>query len=383
MTVKRIVVLASYAPSLLNFRREILQELAARGHDVVACAPGGEPRLRVELADLGVRFAPVSLDRSGLNPLRDLHTIRQLRALLRKLRPDLLFTYTAKPVIYGGLVARQLCIPVVSLITGRGSLFGDHPAGGRVLRPLTARLCRAALARNSAIVFQNPDDRHHFVTAGFAPSERCHEVAGSGVNLEIFRPAPLPGGPVRFLLVARLLVDKGIREYAEASRMLRERGYPVECDLVGPLERHPRAIARGEVEHWQAAGLLRWHGGVEDIRPHLQDCTVYVLPSYHEGAPRSVLEALATGRPIITTDAPGCRQTVIDGCNGLLVPVGDAAALAAAMQQMIERPDQLPAMAAASLNLARSRYDVQLVNRELMAILEGVLAPQTAGPQTA
>lgn len=364
-----IMVVGGYAPSLLNFRGDLLRAIRDAGWRVVACAPNPDPELVSDMARQGIECRRLDLDRTGLNPLRDLATLREFAALLRQIRPQVLLPYTVKPVLYGSLAARLVRgTRVVSLITGLGSLFAE---GSSPLKRVAVHgMFRLALAHNETVVFQNPDDRDHFVDARLVASHRAAVIAGSGVNLSRFSPAPLPPGPPRFLMIARLLVDKGVREYAAAAALLRQRGYDVRCDLVGPLERHARAVAAAELEEWTRRGLVRWHGSVADVRPYLHDCAVYVLPSaYREGTPRSILEALATGRPVITTDTPGCRQTVVDGINGYLVPPRDPRALAEAMERFLRDPDLLPAMASASLRIAREQFDVDLVNRDLLAIL--------------
>jgi glycosyltransferase involved in cell wall biosynthesis len=329
--------------------------------------------LREALRARGVRYREVAIDRSGLNPPRDLSTLLRLTALLRSERPDLVISYTVKPVMYGSIAARMVGIRSLSLITGLGSLFISSALLPRAARPLVHGLYRSALAANAAVVFQNPDDRAYFIDYGIVDERRCHQVGGSGVNLERFGPVPVPADPIRFLLIARLLVDKGVREYAAALRILRQQGHRFEADLVGPLEQHPRSIRRAELAGWREEELLTWHGEQSDVRPFLGRCSVYVLPSYREGTPRSVLEAMATGRAVVTTDAPGCRETVAEGQNGYLVPAGDAGALARALAEFLNRPGLAETMGAASLAMVRDRFDVRKVNRQLLEIIDEAL----------
>jgi len=321
---KKVLVLGSYAPSLVNFRGPLLEAIAAAGHELVACAPpepGWSPR---EVERLGARFVPVPLSRTGLNPIRDARTFRSLKRLFAEERPDVFLGYTAKPVIYGVLAARAAGVPAsFALVTGLGYAFtAGTELRRRALRHLTMRLYRAALARTSLVFFQNSDDIQDFRRLGIlSPGVRTQRLSGSGVDLRRFPSSPVPEGPTTFLLIARLVRDKGISEYAEAARLLKPAWPEARFVLVGPFDGNPAALSPDEVAAWQQEGLIDYAGEQKDVRPFLRDCTVYVLPSYREGMPRTVLEAMATGRAVITTDAPGCRETVEPGGNGLLVPV--------------------------------------------------------------
>lgn len=367
-----LLILAGYGPSLINFRGDLIRSVCERGWSVVACGPGlDDEALREQLGELGAIPRSIALGRSGLNPFADAMTCWGLWRLFRQVRPTCVLSYSVKPVVYGSLVARWCGVPrVTAMMTGLGTLFVRSHGPGRTIGPLFDRLLRHALDGCDAVILQNPDDREELIARGLIAPAVARVVAGSGVNLHRFPPRPVPGGRVTFLMIARLLEEKGVREFAEAAGQLRQRGYDCECHLVGPLERHPRAIPEKAVTDWQRRGWLTWHGGVEDVRPHLARCSVYVLPSYREGTPRSVLEALATGRPVITTDTPGCRRTVVDGENGHLVPARDVEALASAMIDCIEHPDRLDAMGQASLRLVREQFDVELVNREVRRILQ-------------
>jgi glycosyltransferase involved in cell wall biosynthesis len=368
------MILASLSLSLLNFRGPLLRALRERGHEVIAGAPEdeGAEAVREELAPQGIHFEPVPLARGGLNPLQDFGSLRALHTLLRRHRPDVLFAYTAKPVIYGGLAAGRVGgARFLPMITGLGYAFTE--GGGpkrRLVRALVEALYRRALAGAEAVIFQNPDDERLFRALGLVP-ERVPSVrvCGSGVDLEAFAPAPLPAAPV-FLMLARLVADKGVREYVEAACIVKRRFPGAVFQLGGGLDPNPSGVKAAELQTWQDSGVVDYLGNVDSVQTALAACRFYVLPSYREGTPRSVLEALATGRPVITTDAPGCRETVVHGENGLLVPPRDAPALAAAMIQLLETPDtEIQRMAQASLALACEKYDVHKVNK---AILEAM-----------
>ncbi len=368
----RIVVVGGFAPSLVNFRRELLEALADAGHEVVACASEDDSGVRAELARRGVAYRPIPLSRTGANPLHDLETLRQFHRAWRDLRPDIVLAYTIKPISYGLLAARLAGVPGrYALITGLGTGLAEAPGlGGRIRRALAMAVYRRGLKGASAVLFQNPDNQaffnaHRLVGAG----DRQVLVNGSGVNLDHFAPSPPDVGRPTFLMIARLLIDKGIREYAEAARRVKARHPDARFLLVGPTDRNPMALPTAELEAWRREGVIDYPGAADDVRPHLRACSVYVLPSYHEGTPRSTLEAMAIGRAVITTDVPGCRETVRHGENGLMVPSRDAGALADAMETLIRQPAQVAAMGLASRRLVEERFDVHKVNRTILETL--------------
>ena len=371
---QRIVVIAGYAPSLINFRGPLLRALRAQGHQVIALAPGEHPEVAATLASWGVHYGPISLERTGLSLRRDGRDLVALRARLAALKPDLVLAYTIKPVVYGLIAARAAGVKRrYALITGLGYSFQGAGLRRRLLSALTAGLYRAALHGARRVIFQNPDDRALFVGRGLVTAAQTALVNGSGVDLKQFAPVPLPDAPV-FLLIARLLRDKGIGEYIGAARQVRARHPQARFLLVGPLDPSPDSYTQADLDAWQAEGVIEYLGELRDVRPALAACRIYVLPSYREGTPRTVLEAMALGRPVITTDAPGCRETVSDGVNGFLVPVGDAGALAARMDTLIGDPALAARMGEAGLRLAREKYDVELVNRSMLGAL-GLLLP--------
>ncbi len=371
----KVLVIGSLAESLINFRGDLIQELRRAGCEVVAAAPAGPAWVDERLAEWGVRRIVLPMNRTGTAILADLRLLKTLHHVCRTERPDCVLAYTIKPVVYGALAARLAGVRRIAvLVTGLGFTF--MPAQGlknRAVQAVGRLLYRAGLRSAHIALFQNPDDEAEFRASGLlGRGLEVRRVAGSGVNLERFPCAPLPAEPVRFLLIARLLKDKGVREYLDAARRVRSQRPGVEFHLVGPHDTNPSAISREEIERSMADGSIRYHGPTDDVRPYLRDCHVYVLPSYREGTPRSVLEALAVGRPVITTDAPGCRETIRTSGprNGVLVPVADADALTARMLEFSTLPrTDLEAMAASSREFAVSKYDVRRVNADLLDAL--------------
>ncbi len=367
--LRHLTLIASFDRSLVNFRGPLIRALLARGVRVSALAPEVSSGVRSELQALGVEVLEYPLTRTGTNPLADLRSYRALVRALRHLHPDAVLAYTAKPIIYGALAAARAGVPsVFALVTGVGNAAGAGGALGRLVR----WLYRLALSRTRRVLFQNPDDRDEFVAGGLVAAMHTAIVDGSGVDTRHYALAPLPPD-ARFLLLGRLLAEKGIREYVAAARLLRTRGVQASIALAGWQDAHRGAISDDELIAWQEEGIVDYLGPLDDPRLAFADCSVYVLPSYREGTPRTVLEAMSMGRPIITTDAPGCRETVRDGDNGLLVPVRDATALAAAMQQLAEDAPLRARMGAASRARAEQRYAVERVTLQMLEAL-GVVA---------
>jgi glycosyltransferase involved in cell wall biosynthesis len=364
----KVAIVASYPDSIVHFRGALIDDLIARGATVCVAAPDltAGSRWRKALEERGAVAHEVPLRRTGINPVSDLWTLVKLGRLFLKIRPDVLLSYTIKPVIYGTIVAWMVGVPRrFALITGVGYLFTDNRKG--VLSSLVRRLYRVALGKADAVFFQNPDDKALFEDVGILSlSKDVVVVNGSGIDVEAFTEKPLPAGDIVFLMIARLLSDKGVREYAEAAARMREAFSNARFRLAGWIDEHPDAISRQELESWVEKGSIEFLGYLDDVRPAIEASTVYVLPSYREGTPRTVLEAMAIGRPIITTDAPGCRETVVDGENGFLVPIKSVSALVEAMQRFIENPTLAAEMGKQSRRIAEEKYDVHKVNEVML-----------------
>lgn len=368
----RVAVVGVLAESILTFRGEMLRSMAAHGHDVLAIAPEDDSGVRDALAAMGVGYTTVSLERTSMNPVHDLATVLSLVRTFRRFRPDAVLVYAAKPVIYGSIAARLARVPLRSaLITGVGSaLAGGSGPRRRGLSALMRRLYQLALRGVHLVFFQNPDDERLFRSLGLVgPRHRVVRVNGSGVDLIRFAPMPLPQPPVTFLMIARLIRDKGVAEYVEAARIVKRDHPEARIQLLGALDPNPSGISAAQLETWRAEGAVDYLGSTPDVRPFLAGAHVCVLPSYGEGMPRSVLEAMAMGRAILTTDVPGCRATVEAGRNGWLVPPRDAAALADRMIRMLSEPERLEPMGRASRALAEERFDVHAVNAAILGAM--------------
>lgn len=366
----RIALVAPDTHSPVNFRGSLLRTLVEAGHQVFVFAPSG-PRSEIDaLLALGVDYVEVPLLRNNMNPLQDLRTLAFLRLHLRELRPAKVFSYTIKPAIYGSLAARGCKGSSYSLIAGLGYVFSSGSLKQWFARTFVSMLYRRALRANHKVFFQNPDDIKLFIRAQLIEADKAVLINGSGVDLDHFQVAPLPGAPITFLVIARLLRDKGLYEFVEAARRIRSLHPDVRFKILGPIDTNPTAISSEVVKSWDREGNVQYLGEAKDVRPYIMDASVLVLPSYREGTPRSVLEAMSMGRPVITTDAPGCRETVIDGHNGFLVPVRDAESLSQAMLRFIETPELMEIMGRASRSLAEEKYDVHKVNATILRTME-------------
>lgn len=364
--MSKIAIISHYAPSLINFRGDLIRTMAELGHEVICLGP--EAGFEQPLRELGADYRQIPLHRTGLNPLKDIKTLFSLRKVLKEIKPDLVFSYTVKPIVYGSIAAHLAGVKrMYAMITGLGYVFIGQTLKQKFLTQVVAFLYRLGLKYNQVVFFQNSDDLHLFVNKGIVPKNvKPVLVNGSGVNIEKFACVPPKLSPITFLLIARLIKDKGILEYVEAARLLKQK-YPTAIfQLLGPLDINPAAITQTQLNQWTKEGVIEYLGKTNDVRPFIAESSVYVLPSYREGTPRSVLEAMSMGRPVITTDAPGCRETVVNGRNGFLVPVKDISALKSAMEKFILEPDLIVHMGRQSRIIAEEKYDVRKVNRVIL-----------------
>lgn len=377
--------------SLNHFRGDLIRNLKECGHEVHALAGGTWSTMHSGEPIPGVCYHELPLARAGINPVRDYAYYQALKKLLGELKPDAILSYTHKPVVYGTLAACAAGVPHrFALVTGLGYAFIE---GGGLKRKLAetvlSGLYRRATPQLEHVFFQNPDDRQLFLNKHLLRDNVSSSVvSGSGVDTSQFIYTPAreevcaraERGGLRFLMIARLLKDKGVAEYAEAARILKQR-YPASTfSLVGPHDPNPAAIAAADLDAWKQAGLIDYHPETSDPLSFYKDCDVYVLPSYREGMPRTVLEAMSVGRPIITTDVPGCRQTISNphassntsrmGDNGWLVEVRRADALVEACEYYFQNPESLLLHGKESRKLAETVFDVQAVNSELMKVMQ-------------
>ena len=364
-TGSRKILFISVMRNLIPLRGPLLSQLVKAGHQVTVCGQKGSPEIVRQLEKMGVRFVPVFLKQHGMNPAMDFVTLLNMVWVIRKIAPDIVFSAVIKTVIYGSLAARLAGVSnVYAMISGSGYAFMRTTFKARVINILVRSLYHMSLPKNRIVYFQNPDDFSLFVDLKLVKKKQAVLINGSGVDLSHHRPAPpVKNGPV-FLLICRLIKDKGVVQYAEAARIIKRRHPEAVFNLVGPLDgNNPSAVPKAQIDQWHQEGVINYCGETDDVRPFIADASVFVLPSYYrEGTPHSTLEAMAMERPIITTDAPGCRETVIEGKNGFLIPVKDVDALVEAMERFIVNPELIEEMGRASRKYAAEKFDVKKVN---------------------
>lgn len=379
----KFCIISNDLHTVRNFRGDLLNSIAAQGYAIHILAPNIElyPEDQAYFQKLGFALHSYPLQKMGTNPVADSKTMLAIYQQLKAIRPNKVLSYTIKPILYGTIAAYLAKVPErYILLSGLGFAFQNDQSAGRFkyVKRLFNQIFRFALSKACAVIFQNADDLALVRELKHLPARiPTYIVNGSGVNTEKFAPQPLildeKGQPQPiFLMVARLLKDKGVYEYIAAAKQIKQRYPAAHFHLVGWIDENPAAIAQDDLEAWMASGLIQYWGKLSDVRQAICQANIFVLPSYREGIPRSVLEAMAMRRAIITTDAPGCKETVIEGQNGFKVPVRDPDALAQAMQRLIEQPAQIEQMAASSLALVQQRYEVKQVNQQMLQAMQFV-----------
>lgn len=377
----KFVIVANYLPHVTNFRGKLLEAISNLGYEIHILAPNLDDFLDEynQLISKGYNLHSIPLQRTGTDPLVDIQTLVYTYRILRKIKPDAILSYTIKPVIYGTLAAWLARVPKrFVLLSGLGYAFQNSDKKNKTtkLQQIVYALYKQALSKATATFFQNPDDLKLFEELHLVNNKnKTVVVNGSGVDVSDFKVVDFPKdteGKVKpsYLLVARLLKDKGIVEYVEAAKLVKQKYPQAEFHLVGWIDENPAAINQSQLDDWISSNAIQYWGKLEDVRPAIAESSVYVLPSYREGTSRSVLEAMAMGRPIITTDAPGCRETVVDGKNGYLVPIKSIDELATAMIKFIENNVLYKEMGRASRKMAEEKYDVKKVNAHMIKEME-------------
>ncbi len=361
-----IMIIGGIPESLLNFRGELIRQWCQKGYKVVAVSAPASIQLVEAIHETGACFKPIPIRRASLNPFSDLKALSSIIKIMREEKPDKVFSYTIKPIIYSAisLILNGISADCYAMITGLGYTFTGEGIKRKFLNKISIMLYRLALKRCKVVLFQNKDDLKLFKKLNIIPEEKLTVITnGSGVNTLHFNYNPVQSDQsLSFLLIGRLLFSKGLREYVEAAKIIKERHPLVSFKLLGETDPSPDSIKQADLQDWQKDGLIEYSPHTDDVRPFLKACSVYVLPSYREGTPRSVLEAMAIGRPIITADTPGCRDTVEEGLNGFLVPAKDSKALSEAMESFINKPALIEQMGRESRRIAEEKYDVYKVN---------------------
>jgi len=370
----KAIIFGSYLPSVINFRKPLLIALQQQGYEVVALAPGRDEATEAALSQLGIRFIEVPLGRTGFNPLQDFKSFRFLKNLFKALKPEVVITYTIKPNIYGSWAAQSLPqTKTLAWITGLGYVGMEADTLKRKLvRSIIFKLYKQAFKKLPYIAFQNPDDQKFFAEYELLKGQTAETItAGSGIDMQHYPKAIVQQSPIRFLLIARLIGAKGVNEYIAAAKAIKLKYPEVIFQLIGMVdEGNPDSLEETSLKELHEAGIIEYLGFQQDVRSYLANCSVFVLPSYYrEGTPRTILESLAMAKPIITTDNPGCRETIDRDKNGYLIPVKDPAALEKAMQSFIDNPELIDEKGEESYRLAKEKYDVHKVNEHLFEFM--------------
>lgn len=365
----KILIVSPKNKTVFNFRGDLIKDMIASGHEVLVTGPNQE--FVDDIYALGVsKFIEVPLVKDNTSIRGDLAYLKHLKSIIKTEKPDLVFSYTIKPVIYGSIAARAGKVKnVYAMVTGLGRVYGSNGIKTKIIKVITKCLYKKAFRSCNAVVFQNSDDLNTFVTSKYLPKEKARLVNGSGVNMERFKRTPLPEA-VSFLMIGRIIKEKGVFEYCEAAKMVKEKYPDIKFTLLGGFDNSIGAIKPEDIQPYIEDGTIEFPGETKDPVLYYQNASVFVLPSYYrEGLPRTILEAMSCGRPIITTDWPGCREPIIEGKNGFLIPIKDCFELSKKMIELIENRSVLTIMSEESYGICKLSYDVKVVNKQMKNIL--------------
>lgn len=369
MISKSILFFCGDGNSLINFRGNLIKKFIDQGFTVFAIAPNIDPSNKVLLNNLGVKVEMIDFERKSINPFSSFKSFFKLISIIKVIKPTYTFSYTHKPLVFGAIASYVARVPkIISLVTGTGHIFDNHSFLTKIRRSIGLLSFKLAFKLSTYVIFQNKDDRALFLDLGLVNSSKTSIVNGSGVDIDHFYPERFPDD-LTFLCLARLIKSKGLQEYAEACRLVKNKIPNARFLLGGAPDIHDDSIDIDEIKtQWMDKYGIEYLGYIDDPREAIKKSSVYILLSYNEGTPRTVLEAMAMGRPIITTDANGCRETVREGINGFMVPVYDFNKAAYFMKKFIDK-SILSEMGAASRDYCKERYDVHKVNNEIFKIL--------------
>lgn len=372
----KIVLIGTTASCVVGFRADLIKLLHQRGHTVYAFALNYDNETRLQVKNLGAIPVDYHFSRTGLNPFKDIRDTFKLSKQLKEISPDLVFSYFSKPCIFGTLAATMANVKKrYAMLEGLGYLFTEKPQGlsfkVRVLKKLQIALYRLAFTKLDALILLNPDDRYDLLVESQVKVKKDFVLGGIGINLDEYPFSPSPSSPISFIFIGRLFVEKGVHEYVSAAKIVKERHPEVQFHLLGDLDtENPGSLTKQQLESLIENGIINYPGQVTNVSEWITKSSVFVLPSYREGLPRSTQEAMAIGRAVISTDVPGCRETVIQGVNGYLVERWSAKALAEKMSELINNPKLIEEMGLASYRLAQERFDAHKVNNRLLEMLD-------------
>lgn len=368
--MKKFLMIGPKTKTVVNFRGDLLCDIKKHGYEVVVVVP--ENACLDFFKANGIKVRLVKLNKNSTSIKNSLEYCRDLRKIIEEEKPDKVFSFTIKPVVFGSIAAKRAGVKeIYSLVCGLGLLFSSNSPDIRLLRLIAGNLYRYALHFNRKVIFQNRDDIEEFAGRGYVQFEQCELVNGSGVNLKKFKRNKIPKDKMSFLMVSRVLKEKGVLEYFKAAKIVKEKYPEVEFVYVGAIDKNKNAIGLEELRPYTEAGIVEYVPETNEVEKYVAKSSVFVLPTYYrEGIPRTLLEATAMGRPIITTKTPGCKEVVTEGKNGAFVKVRDSQDLAEKMIWMIKHRDRLQEMGDESYKLCLERFDIGKVNCDMLKIME-------------
>lgn len=375
---KKVIIIGTVASSFLGFRADLIKTLLAKSHTVYAFTSEYTEEELSKIAGLGAIPITYELNRGGMNPLADAKATYALTKKIKEIAPDLVFSYFSKPVIFGTLAAKLAKVPrVIGMLEGLGYAFTEQPEGlskkAQLIKSIQVLLYKIALPQLDKIIFLNPDDPKDLLEAYHIKVKKRDVLGGIGLDLDEYNYQPIQTTdlPINFLFIGRILKEKGIHDFIAAAKIVKQSYPDVQFTVLGAIDSsNPGALQQSELDRLVSLNIINYPGQVDDVQKWIADSHVFVLPSYREGVPRSTQEAMAIGRAVITTDVPGCRETVVDGVNGFLVKKWNPQALAEKMIYFIENPEEIAIMGYESYKIAQDKFDVHKVNKRLINMLD-------------
>ena len=374
--MKKIILLNNTAQNILGFRKHLVQFLLAHNYQVYAMATDFTAQTKEEVASLGAIPSDYTFARGGLNPFADLKNMKQLEGIFKQIQPDILLTSFSKPVIFGTLAAKRAKVPkIIAMLEGLGYTFTEQPNGqslkAKIIKQIQVFLYKKALPKADTMIFLNPDDPKDLLDRYHIKVKKREILGGIGLDLNEYKFTNAPTKPVSFVFIGRLLREKGIFEFLKAAEQVKKKYPVVVFKVIGSFDsENPGALKQGELQYYIENNIIEYPGFVTSIKDWIRESSVFILPSYREGVPRSTQEAMAMGRAVITTDVPGCRETVVEGKNGFLIPRWNVAALAKAIEYFIENPEEIKRMGEESHKIALEKFDGEKVNQKLFNIIK-------------
>lgn len=364
----KILIVSAKNKTVFNFRGDLVKDMIAHGNEVYVTGPNKD--YLEDVMALGVkRFIEIPFVKDNTSVKNDLNYLKQLKKAVKDVQPDIVFSYNIKPVVYGSMAAKAGKVPhIYAMVTGLGRVYGKGGLKNKILRLITKMLYKRAFKACDKVIFQNSDDVEDLVKDDYLPKDKTAIVNGSGVNLDRFKKSEIPEAPV-FLMVSRIIKEKGVLEFCEAARELKKSHPEAKCILLGAFDSSIGALKPEDIQDYIDDGSIEHPGEVKDPVAFYEKASVFVLPSYYrEGLPRTILEALACGRPVITTNWTGCREAIEDGVNGYLVPAKNSKALTEKMSELCDR-NKVVVMGNAAYNICKEKYEVGIINKQMREII--------------